>query len=789
MLNSIDLTVLRDELTAIRDERSTNANSAERIGNALLALLQVADRDIDPSKYLRRDSDDTASGLIRFIQGIAIGSDDGESYGITHDAVATLRKLIADTLVAFSFNSPSFKSGATGTGFRLGNYGNTEDSYLEVDRLLVRKAAEFVKLVIRELQSVGGEIVLSPAAMKVASVERLTKGVVIPGYERGVPYDIDRCYFLQKDNNGNAVENQFVVNDLVRCQTFNVKTGTSENVRNRYYWRQVYKVGNDFIDVLVDRCDTNSDTPLAGDEIVQFGNTTDKTRQSVILLSAYGDDAPSLKMYYGINSYTFDNKEVFVLSRTEMMALADKFVFKTSTGEKQTFAQLLITMNGLQSTVKSQGAQIGELDSKITQTAESIVSTVSKTYATKSDLSTLQKEVDENGNDITSARSEIKQTADSLSLMVENQNALRNHIKGTAFRSWDSYTLTNTNYPVTFSNGGPNDSRYAIISVSGATENTAAGIRLRGTIMLPGTYIVSIWVNVKTLTDVGCYMRLYSAIGSSMKTIYTTEYFDADGVQGEWQLLKWTITLKTGILGPVVDIVVRKNGVIWVSRPMIQSGDTYLGWSLSPYDVTETGDLESASKKAGIDLRSGKVTVTADNFLVQNNDGDTTASVNAKGVLEVKNGLFSGFVRKQMTTLTPDNISKYIKSSQSNGYLSLDFVAAGSYVNFSGAIAKKLGIGSNYISPILPFYDPSSAAKALGTTLQEAITYIGQTVVIINQSDTTVNIVGGGTIKGGSSTQTYWVGVGYMAVLTCEMVYVSATSYKVVWNGYNIKIA
>lgn len=59
-------------------------------------------------------------------------------------------------------------------------------------------------------------------------------------------------------------------------------------------------------------------------------------------------------------------------------------------------------------------------------------------------------------------------------------------------------------------------------------------------------------------------------------------------------------------------------------------------------------------------------------------------------------------------------------------------MAAGSYVNFSGAIAKKLGIGGNYISPILPFYDPNSSAKAFGATLQEAITYIGQTVVLIN---------------------------------------------------------
>lgn len=781
MKKSQDFTALRDELTAIRDERATNANSAERIGNALLALLQVA-VGADSSIYLRRDSDDTALGLIRFLKGIAIGSGDDKSYGITSNAVATFQALIAD-----SIKSSSFNTGALGSGFKLGNYGDTKDSYLEVDRLLVRKAAEFVRLVIRELQSVGGEIVLTPAAMKVASVERLSKGVTIPGYEKGVPYDIDRCYFTQKDNNGNAVENQFVANDLVRCQTFNVKAGTSENVRNRYYWRQVYKVGDDFIDVLVDRCDANSDTPAAGDEIVQFGNTTDETRQSVILLSAYGDDAPSLKMYYGVNSYTFADKEVFVLSRTEMMALAEKFVFKTSTGEKQTFAQLLMTVDGIQTTVKAQGTEIGKLDSKITQTATAITSSVSATYATKSALGTLQKQVDDNGIAIASAQSEIKQTADGITAMVETTTGMLNCIVGSAVRAWDAFGQIMPNRPALIQADGVGGTNYFRCQSSGVTSNTWIGLKFLTIPVEPSTqYTFSIWARVVTATDNGAALALNNYTGATSGA--SVAYKDLTNKVGDWTLYTMTFTTPSGCTNLKLEASLRRNGCVDYCRPMLQKGDTYCGWSMSPGDVTESGALESASKMAGIDLRSGKVTVTADNFVVQNNDGETTASVNSKGVLEVKNGLFSGFVRKQLTTLTPDNISKYIKTSQSNGYLSLDFVAAGSYVNFSGAIAKKLGIGSNYISPILPFYDPTSAAASLGSTLQEAITYIGQTVVLINQSDTTLNIVGWGTIKGGSSTQTYWIGIGYMAVLTCELVYTSATSYKVVWNGYNVKI-
>jgi hypothetical protein len=66
------------------------------------------------------------------------------------------------------------------------------------------------------------------------------------------------------------------------------------------------------------------------DEMVQLGNDSDKTRQSAILLSSYGDDAPSFKMCQGISAYSLAGKEVFCVSRKELFALADKFQFKTS---------------------------------------------------------------------------------------------------------------------------------------------------------------------------------------------------------------------------------------------------------------------------------------------------------------------------------------------------------------------------------------------------------------------------------------------------------------------------
>lgn len=324
------------------------------------------------NNFLSKTEDDIAQGIIRFVKGLKFGAKAVDNpLGISSDGIATLKEIV----------SAAFRSGALGSGFKLGIYSDSEDSYLEVDHLLVRKAAEFVKLVIRELQSVGGEIVLSPAAMKISNVVYFEKGVYLPEYEElPLRYNIYRCYFLQKKGD-EEIENQFVEGDLVRCQTFNVKKGVNGNVKNRYYWRKVYKVGKDFIDVLADFGDTGSDVPQAGDELVQMGNVYDTDRQSVVVLSAYGADAPSLKMYEGVDSYSLENKEVFVLSRKEMFSIADKFRFITrnANGEiksTQSFAELVISVDGLKSTVDANkeavDGQITHVYSQISQTATQI---------------------------------------------------------------------------------------------------------------------------------------------------------------------------------------------------------------------------------------------------------------------------------------------------------------------------------------------------------------------------------------------------------------------------------
>ena len=735
--------------------------------------------------FLSKEFADVAQEIISFAKGLKLGKEAADNpLGISSDGIATLKEIV----------SAAFRSGALGSGFKLGDYNGSGDSYLEVDRLLVRKAAEFVRLVIRELQSVGGEIVLSPAAMKISNVVYFEKGVYLPEYE-GLPlrYNVYRCYFSQKKGD-EEIENQFVEGDLVRCQTFNVKEGVSENVKNRYYWRKVYKVGKDFIDVLADFCDTGSDIPQAGDELVQMGNTTDTARQSVVVLSAYGADAPSLKMYYGVNSYSLDNREVFVLSRSEMFAIADKFKFITrkANGEiksTQSFAELVMSVDGLRTTVNSNKSevdgQISKISSQITQTAGKII--------------TLTNEQTAMGNKI----SKIEQSTEKISLQVETTTNLKNCIVGSALRPWDDIVkiAAGLSQAVNIINGGGvGGSNYAVFNAQGATANTWTGLYFKDVRVTPGKkYIFSVWVRVLRATDSGAYYtikRFDNGVGGAV-----VESKNYPNIVGDWALYTSQITVPSGCSRLLIETAIRKNGTINLCRLMLMEGTEYGGWSLSPYDKTEAGKLESNLKSTGIDIENGKITATADKFEIRNNSGETTASVNEKGEFETYSGLFSGFVRKRLTTITPNNIDKYLSKKKpiQNGYVVLDFVATGSYIELSGNFGSKLG--SAYPVVTLPFYQPTNTAwKTLVSdsligesfTPKGAAAYLGQTFIIRNNTSgspaTTINLVGYTSLVGGKDiSKPYWLERGWMAILTCEFVYVPANrTYSIVWNGYNV---
>ena len=181
-------------------------------------------------------------------------------------------------------------------GIKFGEGGKVEvldnnSAKLTIEYLEVTKKASFTSLEIQEKTHVGGQILVTPAAINCGEVEEFD--------------DYYRCYFQTKGTDGDEIFNQFAVGDQAICQTYNAWG-------SRYYWRLVTGIGEDYIDLskVEGEYDEDSDAPMAGDKIIQLGNQTDSTRQNAIVISAYGDNAPSLIMYNGINDFTLVDKNI-----------------------------------------------------------------------------------------------------------------------------------------------------------------------------------------------------------------------------------------------------------------------------------------------------------------------------------------------------------------------------------------------------------------------------------------------------------------------------------------------
>lgn len=198
------------------------------------------------------------------------------------------KKAKAEEFISDQFCNETFTSGQFGSGFRAWLAANGQ-SYAEFDNLMIRREMIVNVLTIAEIKSVGGQILLSLANM------------YCNGVTDGGTYW--RCTF--NTDNG-TIPNQFAVDDQVICRKFN-----SQAIK--YYWAKVVAVGDGYINISKSDKD-GAGTPAIGDEIIQFGNRTNTARQSAILLSAYGSDAPSIKQYAGINSYDLTGKEVTVIS-------------------------------------------------------------------------------------------------------------------------------------------------------------------------------------------------------------------------------------------------------------------------------------------------------------------------------------------------------------------------------------------------------------------------------------------------------------------------------------------
>lgn len=184
-------------------------------------------------------------------------------------------KVIAEEVV-----SENFTSGLLGVGHRLWN------GVLEVSELIVRKTMHVFEIIVQKVTSVNGSMLTTPGGgIRISEVEELEDGY--------------KCFF---NNDDGTIPNPFVVGDQALHQVF-----TGKNISR--YWRLVTEVGDNYFVLSKTDCESGSDIPKVEDEIIQFGNRTDRSRQNAVLTTSYGLDAPYTAYYSNVNSYSLEGKE------------------------------------------------------------------------------------------------------------------------------------------------------------------------------------------------------------------------------------------------------------------------------------------------------------------------------------------------------------------------------------------------------------------------------------------------------------------------------------------------
>lgn len=263
---------------ATTSAQSTRANYASVAGEL------SEDSDVY-DKFIRKDIDDSAKGVITFLKGLLLG--DG-THGITEEGAATLASVISErwgisaegaaelvSLIADSAKVETVESqqmcddianaianrtlvGADGYEMYVDASGK---SHLWVDELMVRVKAYFASLEIRKVSYSGGTTIFSNAGSTIVKVAEITSGGKVVAY---------KCY-AKADDGTTKTMNWWRVGMQALCQTFNVSANTNGN---KYYWRLVTGVGQETLSdgyvydyVIL----SNLDTLSAGTQVPTYG--------------------------------------------------------------------------------------------------------------------------------------------------------------------------------------------------------------------------------------------------------------------------------------------------------------------------------------------------------------------------------------------------------------------------------------------------------------------------------------------------------------------------------------
>ena len=173
----------------------------------------------------------SANGSITKLNGSDLTYENGTINNLTSDLIDT-GKLIAKEIEA-----------------KNASIDNILSKNITTEYLTVTKQAHFFELIIDKIKSVGGQLIMTPANCIADYVKNGPQGTI--GYDDNdqpitgpLYYDV---YFRSVDEyNRREITNDWWQYDQAICQNFNnARTGRTQNVQNKYYWRLVTGILDD----------------------------------------------------------------------------------------------------------------------------------------------------------------------------------------------------------------------------------------------------------------------------------------------------------------------------------------------------------------------------------------------------------------------------------------------------------------------------------------------------------------------------------------------------------------
>ena len=179
-----------------------------------------------------------------------------------------------------------FMSGFAGYGWKIWEYVKGK-WMLEIDSIRVREQFIVFEMLVSKMRAIIGSLGISQACGKIATVTLSEDGTE---------------YLITLEDETMS----FVAHDFMRCQTY---TGTKQT----FYHVEISSVVDDVVHVPVSEFDRDAEgivtnPPEPGNDIVQFGNSVNKNRQSAIYIHADESGQPAIDIMFDIDSKDWTGK-------------------------------------------------------------------------------------------------------------------------------------------------------------------------------------------------------------------------------------------------------------------------------------------------------------------------------------------------------------------------------------------------------------------------------------------------------------------------------------------------